>query len=64
MAVGLHGKHDTGTDRLPIEQNGTGPTNPVLAANVGAGQAQFVAQKVAQQQARFDAAFILCSVDG
>jgi hypothetical protein len=36
----------------------------MLAADVGAGQAQVMAQEIAQQQARLDGAFVLRAIDG
>ncbi len=42
------GKGDAGAHGLVVDQHGAGPANPVLAAQVGAGQALCVAQEVAQ----------------
>jgi hypothetical protein len=35
----------------------------VLAADVGAGQAQVVTEEIAQQQARLDSALVLGAID-
>ena len=43
MSVGLDCKDQAGTHRFTIEQNGAGAADPVFAANVRAGQAEFVA---------------------
>ena len=64
VAVGLHGEHQAGTDRLAVEQDGTGPAHAMLAADVGAGQSQIVAQKVAQQQPWLHGPLIFRAVDG
>ena len=60
--VGLNGEHQAGAYRLAVEQDGAGAARAVLAADMGAGQRQVVANKVAQQQARFDAALIFRAV--
>ncbi len=64
VAIGLHGEHQAGADRLSVEQDGARAAHAVLAADVRAGQTQLVAQEVAQQQARLDGPFILGAVDG
>ena len=48
VAVRLDGEQDAGADRLAVEQDGAGAAHPVLAADVGAGQRQLVAQEVAR----------------
>ncbi len=52
VAVGLHRQHQAGADRDTIEQNGAGAADAMLAADMGAGQPQFVAQEIAQQHPR------------
>ena len=47
-----------------IEQDRAGAAHAVLAADMGAGQPQFVAQEIAEQQPRFDTALIGGAVDG
>ena len=62
-AVGLHGEHQAGAHRLAVEQDRAGAAHAVLAADVGAGQAQLVAQEVGEQQARLDLALVGRAVD-
>ena len=52
VAVGLHCVHQAGAHRLAVEQDRAGAADAVLATDVGAGQAQIVAQPVDQRQAR------------
>ena len=56
MSVGLHREHQAGAHRLAVEEDRAGAADAVLAADVRAGQAELVAQEVAQQQARLDLA--------
>jgi hypothetical protein len=62
MVVGLHRQHQAGTHRQTIEQHGTGAADAMLAADMGACERQIVAQEIAEQHARFDAAPILHAV--
>ena len=48
---GLHGQHQARTHRLAVDQHGAGAADTVLAADVGAGQFEIVAQKVDQRAA-------------
>ena len=43
VAVGLRGENEAGPDRLAVEQDGAAPADPVLAAEMRAGQVQLVA---------------------
>src|SRR5437879_11463166 len=63
-AVRLHRKHQTGAHRLAVEQHGAGAAHAVLAADVGAGEPQVLAQEVAQEEPRLDVAPVLDPVDG
>jgi phosphomannomutase len=63
VAVHLHGKDQAGADRFSIHQDRTGATNAVLTPNVGAGEVQLLAEKVAEQEARLDGARVGCAVD-
>jgi hypothetical protein len=58
VAIGLHGEHQAGTDRLAVEQDSAGTTYPVLATDMRTSQAQVVAQEIAEQQSWLDRAFI------
>jgi hypothetical protein len=43
VAVGLHREEQAGAHRLAVEEHGAGAADAVLAADVGAGQAEVVA---------------------
>ena len=43
VAVGLRGEDEAGPDRLAVEQDGAAAADPVLAAEMSAGQVQLVA---------------------
>ena len=64
VSVGLDGKHDASADSLTVEQNRARTTDAVLAADVGAGEPELLADEIAQQQARFDFALMANAVDG
>ena len=49
VALRADREHQATADRFAVEQHGAGPADAVLAADVGAGQMQVVAQGVAQQ---------------
>ena len=63
-AVGLHGEHQARAHRLAVHQHGAGAADAVLAADVRAGEAELVAQEVAEQQARLDLGGVGRAVDG
>ena len=63
MAIGLHRQHQAGTHRRAIQQDRAGAANAVFAADMGAGELQFVAQEIAEQHPGFDAAAISRAVD-
>src|SRR5439155_20957359 len=63
-AVRLHREHQAGAHRLAVEQHGAGAAHAVLAADVGAGEPQVLAQEVAQEEPRLDVAPVLDPVDG
>ena len=63
LSVGLHRQHQAGTDRRTIHENRARTANAVFAADVGAGEQQFVAQEIAQQHPGFDAAAMGRAVD-
>lgn len=44
--VTLHRERQTGEDALAIDQDGAGPASALVAALLGAGQAQVIAEKV------------------
>lgn len=49
VAVGLHGKHDAGTHGFAIQKNRTRAARPMLAADMGSRQVQFMTNQIAQQ---------------
>ena len=51
MHIRLHRQHKAGTDRLTVQENGTGTTHALFATHVSPGQPQFVSQKITQQKA-------------
>src|SRR5436189_1402190 len=63
-AVRLHREHQAGAHRLAVEQHGAGAAHAVLAADVGAGEPQVLAEEVAQEEPRLDVAPVLDPVDG
>jgi hypothetical protein len=48
----LHGQKQAGTDRIPIQQYCAGSTDTMLTANMRAGEAQVLTQKIGQELAR------------
>ena len=63
LAVGLRGEHQAGAHRLALDQHGAGAAHTVLAADMGAGEADLVAQEVGKIDARLDAAGVFGAVD-
>ena len=53
-AVGLHREQAAGAHRDAVEPHGAGAADAVLAADVGAGEAEAVPEEVGQEQARLD----------
>ena len=53
-AVGLHRQHGAGLDRLAVDMHDAGAALAGVAADMGAGQAQLLAQELDQQRARLD----------
>src|SRR5690606_14142529 len=60
--VGLHREHGAALRGAPVEHDRTGPAAGRVAADVGAGELQVLADEVHQQRARLDLAFDLLSV--
>ena len=63
VAVGRDREQQAGPHRLAVEQHGARAADPVLAADVGAGQPQVVAQHVGQQPAGRDLRLARHAVD-
>src|SRR5947208_3134170 len=57
-AVRLHREHQAGAHRLAVEQHGAGAAHAVLAADVGAGEPQVLAEEVAQDQPVLAAVYV------
>ena len=51
--VDLHGQHQASALRDAVDAHGAGPADAVFAAHMRACQAEFVAQEIAEQLARF-----------
>ena len=64
IAVGLHGEHQAGAHRLAVEQHRAGAADAVLAAGMGAGEPELLAQAVEQGLARLDLDGVRAAVDG
>ena len=63
VALGGRGQHRAGLHRLAVHQHDARPAVGGVAAPVGAGQAELVAQEVHEQQPRLDVARVLLPVD-
>ena len=62
--LGLYGEKQAGAHRLAVEQHGAGTAHAVLAAHMGAGETQLVAEEVAQEETRFRRSVVMSAVDG
>ena len=62
--VGLDGEHRARLHRLPVEVHGAGPARRGVAADVGAGEPDDVADEVHEQRAGLDVVSLLGAVDG
>src|SRR6185295_15707213 len=62
--VGLHREQEARPDRRAVEADRVGAANTVLAADVGAGEPERVAQEVGEQEARLDLLAVHPAVDG
>src|SRR6266581_3054515 len=63
VAVGLDGEHGARLDGLAVEQHNAGTAVRRVASDVGAGEAQLVAQEVNEERARLDLTFVVAPVD-
>ena len=63
VTPGLRGEEKAGTNRQAVEEHGAGATNPVLAAEVSAGEGQAVAEKVGEGPGRWRQYFHLLAID-
>src|ERR1700676_3215712 len=62
-AVSLHREHQASTHRFAVEQDCTTTAHSVLAANMRAGEMQFVTQKIGEQQAYRHRMFVTIPID-
>jgi hypothetical protein len=62
-ALGLHREHQAGAHGGAIDENGAGAAHAVLAADMGAGQPQMMAQAICQREPRLDVDLDLSTVD-
>ncbi len=62
-AVRLHGEHRAGLDRLPVDEHCARAARRRVAADVGAGEADHLAQIVHEQQARLHLVLVARAVD-
>src|SRR5215469_7629409 len=62
-AIGLHGEHGAGFHRHAVDIDGAGTAMGGLAADMGAGHLQILADEMHEQRARLDEAFDLGAVD-
>jgi hypothetical protein len=51
VAVGLHRQHQAGARRAAVEQDGAGAADAVLAAEMRAGEAEFIADEIGERDA-------------
>ena len=61
--VRLHGEHQAGTGSLSVHQHRAGAAYAVLAAEMGAGEPELVAQEIGERDPRFDTALVRLAVD-
>ena len=63
LPLRLHREHQAGAHRLAVEDDGAGAADAVLAADMRAGLAAVVADRIDQRLARLDADVVLAAVD-
>src|SRR3954447_10150616 len=63
LAVGLRRKHQTGPHRLAVDDDGAGPANTVLAADMRPGLPAILADRIDQRAARLDLYRMITTVD-
>ena len=52
-AVGLHREHEARANWIAVNDDSASPANAHFATDIRAGQAQFVANEIRKEQARF-----------
>src|SRR5262249_679241 len=63
-AIELEREEQAASDRLTVEQHRAGAAHAVLAADVGAGEVEVVAEKIGQRRPGLDGPGIRAAVDG
>jgi hypothetical protein len=63
VSVCLDRDHDAGTCRLAVEENRARAAYAVLAADVGSGEAEILAQEIAQEKPRFHIRLSVGAID-
>ena len=63
VALHLHRESEARPRRRAVDQHGAGAANAVLAADMGAGQAEILAQHVREQAARLDSGLVSTPID-
>src|SRR5262249_4828758 len=61
--VRLDGEHEARADGLAVDEHGAGAARSVLAADVGSGEPEVVAEEVDEQPTRFHSLLIRDAVD-
>ena len=64
VPIDLRREDQAGADCGAVEQDRTGATDPMFAADVRAGKSELLAQEVAQQEPWLDGASVRDSIDG
>src|SRR5205085_9125897 len=63
VAIGLLREHQAGARGSSIEQDGAGAADTVLAAEMGAGEAERVAHEIGERPAHLDFCLVSLAVD-
>jgi hypothetical protein len=63
-ALGLDRQHETRTGRGPVDDDGAGAADPVLAPQVGTGETKVLAQEISERPACLDSAATVFTVHG
>src|ERR1700722_18653776 len=63
-AFGLHREHQASAGTVAVDQHRAGAADALLAADMGAGQAQRVAQEIGEEEPRLNGGAMDRAVDG
>src|ERR1700682_3037407 len=64
VAVGLHREHQARSRRIAVEQYSAGTAHAMLAAEMGAGEAELMTQEIRQRHAHRHGCLVVLAVDG